>query len=468
LVSKCPESTAEVQEDDLDNYILRDYRIVRDFTYLLNIDAILLALDQVLLHFVWFGEDLQRNLRRVLPFLNVYMGLVKDQLVTHNQWTKALFKLNYVLCSVMHTLSTQGFCKPPDVGDTEPGGDTSETIGGVGLGEGTGSENVSKDIEDESQVEGLQGDDAEGQDPKDNKDDGDAIEMSEDIGGTMNDVPETESQDEADSDQESDVDPEEKLGSLDAFDPSAVDEKLWGDEKGPEGDQRDEKTTKDHSEEQSSNSDVVAKEGKEQSKQEDKGTGDKDKGEEATSDAEDHPVPEGMEEEEGDDPGVSGAPMDDHVQDANTLDLPDDMDIGGDEIDLGGEDIQDDMDAEGEDATMEDVEPETTTDDTTNDQRIQEESIPEDIPGPTDQDQDMDAPGQAQETEGDDDEVADEILGEEAIARPDISAGDGTTSMEEPHNPEAGESASTGQTGSTEGAAGKDAASEQKIKNSDG
>lgn len=475
FVAKCPEPTVDGQEDDVDNYILRDYRVIRDFTHLLNIDAILAALDHVLLHLSWFGDELQLNLQRVLPFLSVYMGLVKDQLATHSQWTKALFKLNYVLCSVMHTLSTQGFCKPPDTGDTKTGGDTSESVGGVGLGEGTGSENVSKDIEDESQVEGLQGDDANGQDPRDDNDDGDAIEMSEDIGGALEDVPETESQDEAESDHESDVDPEEKLGSLDASDPSAVDEKLWGDEKGPEGDQPDKTTTKDHSEEQSSNSDVVAKEGKEQSKKdkEDKAAGEKESGEDATSENEDQPMPESVEDEEGKDPNVSGAPMDDYVQDANTLDLPDDIDLGEDDMDMGDEEMQgDDKEDEGknpqDDAMVEDMRPDQTMDDGTKDQEAHEEPVPEDIPETIDQDQNMDAPDQAQEAEGDDNEATDETPGEEAIARPDVTAGDGTTSAEESHNPDGGESASTGQTGNAEGAAGKDAASEQKINDNEG
>ncbi|KAF9464151.1 midasin nuclear AAA ATPase [Collybia nuda] len=470
LVSKCPESIPGDQDEDVDNYILRDCHIVRDFTHMLNFDVILTALDDVLLHLAWYGDELQPNLQRILPFFNVYMSLVKDQLVAHNEWTKALLKLNYVLCSVIHTLSTQGFCKPPETDNTKTDGDTSETIGGVGLGEGTGSENVSKDIEDESQVEGLQGDDVDGQDPRDDKGDGDAIEMSEDIGGSLEDVPETESQDDAESDQEDDAGPEEKLGNLDASDPSAVDEKLWGDEKGPEGDQPDDTTTKDNSEKQSNNSEVVAKEAKENSNKE-KTDGEKESEEEGTLNTEDQPMPEGIEDEEEGGPDASGAPMDDHVQDGNTLDLPDDMNLGGDDLDMGGEEVKDDdmddeMEVSQEDNMVEDSGPDQTMDDATKNEQAHEEPLPEDIPEMTDGDQEMEAPDQSQEAEANDDEIGDETP-KEAIARPDITAGDGATSANEPFNPQGGESASSGQAGSAQGATGE-TAPDHNISDSEG
>ena len=92
---------------------------------------------------------------------------------------------------MLQTLSAQGFCKPPDLDDSKDGEDPAESVGGVGLGEGSGSQNVSKDIEDESQVEGLRGDGQ--QDTMDNKGGKDAIEMSDDFGGDMEDIPDTES-----------------------------------------------------------------------------------------------------------------------------------------------------------------------------------------------------------------------------------------------------------------------------------
>ncbi|KAG6872267.1 hypothetical protein C0995_011404, partial [Termitomyces sp. Mi166 len=341
MIAKCPESIPESSEEDNDHYLLKDHRIVRDFTESLNIDTIISGLDSVLLHLIVYPDSRDETLQRIMSFLDAYRGLVKDQLTTHSQWTKAVFKLNYVLCSIMITLSRQGFCQPPDTedgGDGE-GGDTKESVGGVGLGEGSGTENVSKEIEEEGQVEGLRGDDAqeqEGKEKRDNKDKGDddALEMNEDFGGNMEDVPDTEFHDDAESD-ESDAEPEKQLGDLDPLDPSAVDEKMWRDETGPKDGKQDEKTDQDHSEEQSGKSEIVAKEENHQKeKEKEKTRKEKEEGvKENLPSMEDQPMPDDGEdaEEEGmDKPDDGGVPMDPYVQDANTLDLPDDMNLGGD------------------------------------------------------------------------------------------------------------------------------------------
>lgn len=106
---------------------------------------------------------------------------------------------------------------------------------GTGLGEGVGDKNVSKEIEDESQVEGLKDekDDTDGEAERAEEDD--AIEMNEDMGGQLQYVPDAEyEQQEDDSEEQNDEDLDEQIGDLDAHDPSAVDEKLWGDETGPQ------------------------------------------------------------------------------------------------------------------------------------------------------------------------------------------------------------------------------------------
>jgi midasin len=448
LISKCPEpNPTEAEEEHNDHYILQGYRVVRDFTHLLNIDTIVSALDTVIVHFVSRGMGLDQHLRRILPFLDHYLDLVKDQLTTHSQWTKALFKLDFVICSVLHTLSTQGFCKPPDFDNSKDGEDTAEGVGGVGLGEGSGSQNVSKDIEDESQVEGLQGE--EEQEPTDNKGDNDAIELSEDFGGDMEDIPDTGSQDGEGSDQESDADPEERLGNLDAADPSAIDEKLWGDENGPEDDRPQENPIQDHSKKKSGESEVSAKEGKEQPQSKEQPSDQKEAGDERTSDVEDEPIPEDVGDDTPNDPEVSGAPMDDYVQDADTLDLPDDMDLDKDDKDLGG-DLPEDMEEDEDpvDDAMDDGGLESNTDDAAPDQQT-EAPLPNNTP---EDEQDTEMPDQPQEIENNPEA---EATGEDAIAQPNVSTGDGVALLSDPSISEGKESASGGQ-GSSEGAAGED------------
>lgn len=466
--SNCPQTTTEDEDDDDDGYVLKGYRSLRDVTSLLNLDLMLERLEQVFEQFKFRVHDVQNNLRRVLPFLVSYLDLVREHLTVHAEWARSLFKLDYVLCSVISTLTNQGFCKPPDTEDeNNAGGDASETTGGVGLGEGSGTENISKEIEDESQVEGLQGDDADGPDPQDKSGDDDAIEMSEDIGGKMEDVPDTGSdQEDAGSDGESEADPEERMEKLDASDPSAVDEKMWGDEEGPQDpDQPDDKTSQDRSEDQTGDSEVVAKEGKQKQSKEKTGDADKD-GDDDGQETEEGQMPEELEDEDAENPAANGAQMDEYVEDANTLDLPPDMDLGlGEDLPEGPEG------AEEEEDLMEDIEPEQEDGPIPEDGRQEETDATQDNnPDTINQTQEEDVPGQPKEVNDEDAMAEDEEAEvEEAVAQPDVSAGEGEAAPSEPRNPDGGESASTGQQGnSDQGQQGMESANEEQNKVKDG
>ncbi|KAF7348332.1 Midasin [Mycena sanguinolenta] len=465
MLAAFPEAVEE--DGERDRYIEHDYHHVRDLTRLLKLKQTRESLETTLLQFTIHGGDIQPRLQRFLPFLDLYLQLAEHQLIAHSEWTKALFKLDFVLCSVTQTIAKDGFCKPPDADEAGEGGETSEVSGGMGLGAGQGSENVSKEIEDESQVEGLKGDDDERDDPQNRNDDNDAIEMSEDIGGSLEDVPEEEegSQDEKDGDEKSDADPEEQLGDLDASDPSAVDEKLWGDEQGPQdSSEKDDKTNQDHSEQKSGDSEVVAKEGEQQpQRKEKKDGGEQPDDREPPPNAEDAAVAEGEEEHE-DHPDASGAPMDDYIQDANTLDLPDDMDLGlgeemADEMEMDDGPEDDAMDAEDEGAAPDEPSREQTSHD---------EPPVEDTPEPM---EGQETEPSAQTAEMDDDKEAPE--GEEspddyAVAQPDVTAGEGDVDPSNEKQENGGESAATGQAGSSAGVAGQDAAAAEESKGDDG
>ncbi|KAF8139191.1 hypothetical protein K438DRAFT_1996249 [Mycena galopus ATCC 62051] len=464
MLAACPEAVEE--DDERDRYIEQDYHHVRNLTRLLKLKQTRESVENALLQLAVHG-DIQTRLQRFLPFLDLYLQLAQHQLIAHSEWTKALFKLDFVLCSVTQTIAKDGFCKPPDADDTGAGGETSEVSGGMGLGAGQGSENVSKEIEDESQVEGLKGDDDERDDPKDRNDDNDAIEMSEDIGGSLEDVPEEEgSQDDKDSDEGSEADPEEQLGDLDASDPSAVDEKLWGDEQGPQDSEQDDKTNQDHSEQKSGDSEVVAKEGEQQPKpKEKKDGGEQPADQEPPANAEDEAVAEG--EEDQDHPDASGAPMEDYIQDANTLDLPDDMDLGL------GEEIADEMDIDegpDDDAIDEDEGEPAPEAEPTKEQASRDEPPAEDAPPDPMEGQESEPPIQTAEKEDDEESPeADEAPEDHAVAQPDVTAGEGEVDPNNEKNEDGGESAATGQAGSSAGVAGQDtAAAEEKSKDDEG
>lgn len=363
-------------------------------------------------------DELQRRLVRILPFLDTYLELARVQLTNHCAWTKALFKLDYVICSVMHSVARDGFCKPPEAGEGEADEAGLEDAGGVGLGEGSGSENVSKDIQDESQVEGLQGEAGEDEDVE-RAEEGNALEMSEDIGGKMQDVEDAEEDEDEEEDKEEGEEPEEQVADLDAGDPSAVDEKLWGDESGPDEENKDQgKSADDHSTKQQENdSETVAKEDKERKSSRDK----KDQQDQAAAQqegneaAQEEQAPDegvGEEEmEEGEQDQQAGAPLDDFVPDAETLDLPDDMDLGkddGKEPDLN-EDIEmgDEEDAEEE-------------------ERPADELMPQDAEEEDGMDTEGDNPHAMQEDAaqaGPTDDIVDD-----ATAQPDLHAGTGQDS----------------------------------------
>ncbi|PBK75109.1 midasin [Armillaria solidipes] len=432
FVAKCAESP-QSEDDDRDAYVRSDYAIVHDMTKVAKIGGMVDNLELLLLRSVTQSQAERLGaLHRCLPFLEQYSLLVEDQLVSHCAWTKSLFKLDFVLCSLLRTLSKEGFCKPPDVDESGSGEGATETIDGLGMGEGSGAQNVSKEIQEESQVEGLQGDSVDEKDGgNDEGDDDDAIEMADDFGGDMQDVPDNGSQDDSGSEDGSDKDPDEQLGDLDASDPDAVDEKLWGDEKGPEDSAPEQTTDKDHSQQQSDNSEVAAKEGNEKSDSK-KDEPPKD-GKPEEIGEEDEQAPDAEPEEAEDDRQANGAPMDDYIPDADTLDLPDSMDLGLGEEANGDMNIDDGELDVPEDDTME-----SPTDDNAED--VAEGKAEEQSQGDDEMNEDAadTQPGQAEKADDNED-----TPGEEGMAPPDIATGDGASaSTDQPQQADDGESAS--------------------------
>ncbi|KIY74066.1 P-loop containing nucleoside triphosphate hydrolase protein [Cylindrobasidium torrendii FP15055 ss-10] len=431
----------EIPEDiaDRDNHIRADYHSVKELTSSANL-SVFASLTHVAFASVIQVPERFSSLQRFLPFVEQYFALATDQLTLHAHWMKSLFKLSFVLCSLLRSLATEGFCKPPDSEDTGDGGAAESMTEGLGMGEGTGDKNVSNEIEEEHQVEGLKGEENPDGEAEGGEDDN-AIEMADDVGGDMQDVPDEGSQsgDQSDEEEKDEDEMDEQIGDLDASDPDAVDEKLWGDEQGPEESAKDEKTDKDHStEQQAGESEVVAKEGektddkeKEQSEQERK-----------ADEMDDEGVPEEQAPEEQD-PQASGAPMDDHVPEADTLDLPDDMDLGL-EPDGDAKDQDDDADmVEDEDVPEDGAMEDSNVDDSTS----AEENDGKDADGqaqPETGDDDMGGDDGQQglaETAPEDDKTADDA-DDGAIAPPDIGMGDDSAQVDQMRNEHAEEGAS--------------------------
>jgi len=339
-----------------DRFLTRNLSQVMKCTQTLNLDAITTHLQQLFTTISIVPKNEASNaVGYILPFLEQYLAFVDTQLINHHHWTNALFKLTYVSCSIVRRICNDGFCQPPPEREGEEG-EGKESADGVGMGEGTGKENVSEEIKEESQVEGLQDTGEEGDIEREN--DGDkAIEMSWDIGGELEDV---EGQDEGEESDESgdEAEFEDRVEDLDVDDPNTVDEKLWGDERGKEPKESDDKLEKDHSSrQQQGNSEVVAKEDEARHKGEKDG---EDQVETAESD-----MPEAAPEVDEEEPGVQGAPIEDRIDETETFDLPEDLQMGEDDMQKGDQDDDEDM-SDGEEGVPEE-------------EAVRQDPFPEDI-----------------------------------------------------------------------------------------
>lgn len=371
---------------------------------------------------------------RLRPFLEGYTFLLRSFIQQNAEWTRATFKLTFIVANIVQTLATKGFCQPAD---TDPNAEDAEgkaeaTTEGTGLGEGSGMEDVSKEIEDESQVEGLQSEENESRKKGETGQEKDAIEMQDDFGGEMEDVEDDGRSQEDGSDDSEDDAPEldEKIADLDPLDPDAVDEKLWGDESKDDEKKAEETIDEDRSkEDQGKESDMGAKEDKKQTKKQEKEKG-KDSDEKGEDSGENMDEDGGEEEEEfpekedegGDEPQDAGARMDDHVKDAETLDLPenlelDDKEDGKDEKDDGGD--MDELDDEDDEAVSQEGGQEKEPDfpDTASSPKLSENGDDEEternaeraVPDETDAEDNPDADG--------------------AVAPPDVTGGLGDSSL---------------------------------------
>ena len=430
LMSRCPVTTDDEANEESQDYISNGYKFVRDFTHLLSLDKVNARLDALLVE-LSFCANFRPILMKVLPFLKIYLILVRDHLAVHNNWTKSLFKLVFVLCTVMQTLSQQGFCQPPE-GDDNEGGEVEVDNAGVGIGDGSGNNDVSKEIDDESQIEGLQGDDVENKEREGKHDNEDAIEMNDDFGSALEDIPDATSENDMESDADNEPELDETLENLDDLDTTAVDEKMWGDEKGPDPRDSEDHTNQERSKKQDDSSEVVGKESKEQTQSNEKQP---EESGESELEGKDESAAEGNEDDESNDPNVSGAPMNE-VPDANTLDLPDDIDVGGDDVDMNDGSVVDDTGMEQDDDGMRE------------ENQLADDAVMDDDQVPDNALESQESACDVNDNEMKESEQADdEASRDEVIAPPDMSEGAGMTESTEPSHNEPRDNISTGELG---------------------
>ncbi|KAK4202656.1 putative midasin [Triangularia verruculosa] len=286
-------------------------------------------------------------LRLVLPILTQYSTSCLSNISKFTSLHRTLCRLGYTLSSTFTIISTQGFCQPQEESNEKSNETGNVENDGTGLGDGEGAEDISKDIQpDEDLTELAQ--DKNNNTQNDIEEHDDAVDMGDDeLEGELGDVAakdeEEDDKDKDGSDDEEDDEMDEQAGDVDDLDPTAVDEKMW-DGSGEDDAEKDQQGEGEKGEKDESDT-VAAEEKKDDKKkkeEESKGEQSNEKGDDDEENGED-------EEEEGE-PGDEneGVAMeelnkqDQHVDEQETLALPDDMDVdisdeeGEEEDDLDG------------------------------------------------------------------------------------------------------------------------------------
>ncbi|KAL2846546.1 hypothetical protein BJX68DRAFT_268630 [Aspergillus pseudodeflectus] len=271
-------------------------------------------------------------LTSLLPIMNKYYDISQDIVGRFLRVHRETCKMSYVLAKSFIQVSSEGFCSPHEESTDE--GQTGKLESGTGLGEGEGAEDISKDVgddEDLSELAQQEQKEGAGDDMDKSKD---AVDMDqEDLQGETgeNEDAEEEEKDE-DGEEEEEGDMDEEVGSVD-LDASAVDEKMWD---GGHDEQQKETENEEGKGVSESDQQAAAPEQKEAEKGEE--------GEKEGEGEEEEEEEEGNEEEAPDDEGeaVGREDMDvtdPQAQEQETLDLPEEMQLDGDEKGMDDEDF---------------------------------------------------------------------------------------------------------------------------------
>ncbi|EXJ64606.1 hypothetical protein A1O7_00943 [Cladophialophora yegresii CBS 114405] len=259
----------------------------------------------------------------ITQFYHIYENFHNRQTATYLE----VCRLALQLARSFTTLVSQGFCRPSDPaeGQEEQSGKLES---GTGLGEGEGAEDISKDVQDDEDLSELAraGQKEERGDEMEHAED--AVDMgNDDLEGEMGDMDEKASDDANGEDRSGDEDGnevDEEAGSVDDLDPDAVDEKMWDDMKN-ESEKQDKEMKNDKAKGKKSDDNTAA---------------DGENADDGDLEGEQEEVEEGDEEGEGGE-RPEGEQMDAHVDEEKALDLPEELNLAG-EDEMKDDEISDD------------------------------------------------------------------------------------------------------------------------------
>ncbi|EDN07367.1 conserved hypothetical protein [Histoplasma mississippiense (nom. inval.)] len=269
----------------------------------------------------------------IMPIAEQYQSICTDILHRYSALHRETCKMSYLLAKSFNQIASEGFCAPPENAGEHGKSDKLET--GTGLGDGEGAEDISKDVQDDEDLADLAQEKQQMDGDKEDKDTGvDAVNMDqEDLEADRSDFDDEIEKDDgsfSDKEDEDDMDLDEETGSVDRLDASAVDEKMW--------DGTNDQDQKDTENEQ----------GKGDAESEDKTAASANKNEKINESKNgDESENEGSEPPDDEGEAVGREDMDTtdpHAKEEPILDLPEDMELDGqDDKDKQDTDFEDDL-----------------------------------------------------------------------------------------------------------------------------
>ncbi|BET00740.1 ATPase family associated with various cellular activities (AAA) [Nesidiocoris tenuis] len=314
-------------------------------------------------------DQCARIARNAYPIFDQLVHLYQFFLTQKTSSLKVLSQTNALLLGIFTDFAKNGYNIPQDLQDEGEEGEGEGAKGGMGLGEGEGEKDVSEQIESLDQLEDAKRPE-EYQKPEEHKDcqeEEKGIEMEEDFAGELQDMEKKGDDENDDENKEEDgEEPDKEMGDTEKG-AETLDKEVWGSDSEEEEEDKDMETEEGNKGSEETQEELGAK-------NDDDPAGDDDRPDDKKRREQNKPEINEMEEPEVDDDQVDpyhgNHPPSPEV---DPLEIPDDLDMDGDEGDDG-----DDKDGDDEenpfdiDKMKENAKPEEDPED-------EEEKSPEDV-----------------------------------------------------------------------------------------
>ncbi|GIC85338.1 uncharacterized protein Aud_001169 [Aspergillus udagawae] len=270
----------------------------------------------------------------LLPITNRYFYICRDIIQRFVSVHRETCKMTYILAKSFTQIASEGFCTPAEASAEESKSGKLES--GTGLGEGEGAEDISKDVGDDEDLSELAQQEQNEKPSEDMEDSAEAVNMDhEEMQGEEIDREAKDEEDEDATGSEGEDDIDEEVGSVNDIDDTAVDEKMW------DGD-HDEKQKETENEQGKG---AAGSDEKTAAQEEEKTQEKSDKDAEQEGEEEENESDEEAPEDEGEAVGREDMEVTDpHAKEEEALDLPEEMQLDGEEKEDDGVESDDGMD----------------------------------------------------------------------------------------------------------------------------